>query len=313
VIRLFFASRLLVSSLAFFLWAAGARPAAAQSSDPSPAPDPAAAPDSASAPDPASAPAPAATSPAVAQSAGDDDAALDPAEPDFTLVNIPTTMRLPLHKGDFHLTHRFFGNLRSGSFGQQASDLFGIDEGATIDFEYRYAVIRHLEVAASRTNFNRMIQLDAKYDAIHQGDAWPVSVSGLVSVEGANNFKEQFAPAIGAVVSREIQQRVALYASPIWVHNSAAASGINRDTFYVGLGGRVRIMSTTYVVAEVSPRLAGYAPGVAEYAFGIEKRVGGHVFQLNFGNDQGTTFGQIGDGGVPQSLFLGFNLSRKFF
>jgi len=307
VIRLFFASRLLVSSLCFFLWATAATPVVAQSSDPSSAPDPA------PAPDPASAPAPPATSAAVAQSAGDDDTALDPAEPDFTLVNIPTTMRLPLHKGDFHLTHRFNGNLRGSTFGAEASDLFGIDEGAAISFEYRYAVLRHLEVAASRTNFNRMIQLDAKYDAIHQGDARPVSVSGLVSVEGANNFKEQYAPAIGVVVSREILQRVALYASPIWVHNSAAASGIIRDTFYVGFGGRVRVMSTAYLVAEFAPRFDGYAPGDVEYAFGIEKRIGGHVFQLNFSNSQGTTFGQIAGGGAPQNLHLGFNLTRKFF
>jgi hypothetical protein len=301
VIRPFLATRVFVSFL-FFLWAAAVRPAAAQSSDP-PSPDP----------DPPSAPATAATSGAVAQSASDDDAALDPAEPDFTLVNIPTTMRLPLHKGVFHLTHRFNGNLREGSFGFQASDLFGIDEGAAISFEYRYAVMRHLEVAASRTNFDRIIQLYGKYDAVHQGEAIPASVSGLVSVEGPNNFKERYAPALGAVVSREIHQRLAVYASPIWVHNSAAASGVNRDTFFVGLGGRVRVMSSTYLVAEFSPRVAGYAPGDVEYGFGIEKRIGGHVFQLNFANSQGTTFGQIASGGAPQNLHLGFNLTRKFF
>jgi hypothetical protein len=299
MIRPSFPSRVLVSFL-FFLVAPGAGPAAAQSSDP-PSPDP-----------PAS-PATTATSPAVAQPAGDDDAALDVAEPDFTLVNLPTTMRLPLHKGDFHLTHRFNGNLRQGNFGSQASNLFGIDEGAEISFEYRYAVARHLEVAASRTNFDRMIQLYGKYDAVHQSEAVPVSVSGLVSVQGPNNFREQFAPALGAVISRAIQQRVALYASPIWAHNSAAASGVIRDTFYVGIGGRVRVMSSTYLVAEVSPRVSGYMPGDAEYGFGIEKRVGGHMFQLNVANAQETTLGQIASGGAPRNLHLGFNLTRKFF
>ena len=297
MIRPVFTARVLVPSL-FLLGAAGIGPAAAQSSTSS---------------DPSPAPATAASSSAAAQSAGDDDAALDLAEPDFTLVNIPTTMRLPLHKGDFHLTHRFNGNLRQGTFGQQASDLFGIDEGAAISFEYRYAVARHLEVAASRTNFDRTIQLFGKYDGVHQGAAIPVSVSGLASVEGHNNFKERFAPALGAVVSREIQQRVALYASPIWVHNAAAASGVTRDTFFVGVGGRLRIMSSTYFVAEFSPRIAGYAPGDVEYGFGIEKRVGGHVFQLNLANAQGTTLGQIASSGAPQNLHLGFNLTRKFF
>jgi hypothetical protein len=298
MIRPSFASQVLVSFL-FVLVAPGAGPAAAQSSDPP-------------SPRPPSSPATTATSPAE-QSTGDDDAALDLAEPDFTLVNLPTTMRLPLRKGDFHLTHRFNGNLRQGTFGSQASNLFGIDEGAEISFEYRYAVARHLEVAASRTNFDRMIQLYGKYDAVHQAEAVPVSVSGLVSVQGPNNFREQFAPALGAVISREIQQRVALYAAPIWVHNTAAASGVIRDTFYVGVGGRVRVMSSTYLVAEVSPRVSGYAPGNAEFGFGIEKRVGGHVFQLNVANAQGITFGQIASGGAPRNLHLGFNLTRKFF
>jgi hypothetical protein len=298
-------SRVLVSCFVFPC-AAGVAPAAAQSSDPATAP-------AAVASDPAPAPAVVATSSAAAQSAGDDDAALDLAEPDFTLVDLPTTMRLPLHKGDFRLTHRFNGNLRQGTLGQQASDLFGLDDGAVVGFEYRYAVVRHLEVAASRSSFDRTIQFAGKYDAIHQGGPFPLSVSGLVSVEGTNNFKQQYAPALGAVVSREIQSRVALYVSPIWVHNTAAVFDVDRNTFVLGLGGRVRIMSTAYVVAEVSPRMVGYAPGQAEFAFGIEKRIGGHVFQLNFGNDQGTTFGQIADGGNPQSLYLGFNLTRKFF
>src|SRR5262245_34789871 len=49
--------------------------------------------------------------------ATDDAAALDLAETDFSVVNLPTTLRLPAGKSDFHLTHRFGGNLRSGSFG----------------------------------------------------------------------------------------------------------------------------------------------------------------------------------------------------
>src|SRR4051794_22081621 len=61
-----------------------------------------------------------------------DDAAPQPAEPDFALINLPTTLRLPLHRGNFRLTHRFQGNLRGDSFGEQASNLFGLDNGAAI-------------------------------------------------------------------------------------------------------------------------------------------------------------------------------------
>ncbi len=253
-------------------------------------------------------------SPAVAVAqASDDDAALDLAEPDFFVVNLPTTLRLPRHKGNFRVTHRFGGNLRSGSFGDQASNLFGLDQGAVIGLEFRYAVMTHLEAAVTRSSFDKTIQFSGKYDALHQSDAMPVSVSGLVSVEGPNNFQERFAPALGVVVSREVKDRLAVYATPLWVHNSAASTGVDRDTMIIGLAGRARLGGTAYLVGEVSPRVAGYAPGQVEYAFGVEKRVGGHVFQLTFANTFGTTFGQVARGGTPETLYLGFNIARKFF
>lgn len=261
-------------------------------------------------PPPAAAPAPPA---AAAAAADDDEGTLTLAEPDYRLINLPTTLRLPRFKSDFFLSHRFAGNLRRGSFTDQLSTLFGIDEGATIGFEYRFAVATHVEAVAYRTNFNQTIQLYTKLDVIHQHDSTPFSVSPLVSVEGTNNFQEQFAPAVGASVSRTIGTFLALYAVPMWVHNSAAATGLDRDTSYLGVGGRLRFRPTVYVVAEVSPRLSGYTPGKAQYGFAIEKRAGGHVFQLNFTNGAGTTFAQIARGGQPDNLGMGFNLSRKFY
>ncbi len=247
----------------------------------------------------------------------DDDAALQPAEPDYRVINLPTTLRLPLYKGNFELTHRFNGNLRRGDFGDQASDLFGIDQGATIGFEFRFAPLRHVEVAAYRENYDKTIQLYGKWDVLHQGAAMPVSVSPLLSFDGGDNFRQRYAQAVGATVSRQIDDRAAVYAVPMWVHNvtplAAQVSGVKDDTFYVGLGGRLRIRPTVYVSAEVSPRLAGAAPNTAEYGFAIEKRAGAHVFQLNFSNSELSTFAQTGAGGLPESLFLGFNLTRKFF
>src|SRR5262249_36964107 len=91
-------------------------------------------------PTPAPAPPTAAASSSAAAQDDDDDAALQPAEPEFRIINLPTTMRLPLFKGNFDLTHRFAGNLRRGSFSDQAGRLFGIDDGATVGFGYRFAI-----------------------------------------------------------------------------------------------------------------------------------------------------------------------------
>jgi hypothetical protein len=259
-------------------------------------------------------------SPAFAQSStpdSNDDAVLTPAEPDYRLINLPTTLRLPLYKSSFALTHRFNGNLRNGSFGDNASGLFGIDNGAQIGFEYRFAPIRHVELVAYRTNFDRTIQLYAKYDAIHQNSETPLSVSGLLSIEGGDNFKTRYAPSVGATISRQIHDHLAVYAVPMWVHNVspllASITGVKDNSFFIGLGGRVRIRPTVYISAEVSPRVAGLKENSTEYAFAIEKRAGAHLFQLNFGNSQGTTFAQTAAGAVPDALFMGFNLTRKFF
>jgi hypothetical protein len=86
-----------------------------------------------------------------------------------------------------------------------------------------------------------------------------------------------------------------------------------RGTVLVGLGGRARLTSSVYLVGEVTPRLDGYAPDEVEYGFGIEKRVGGHAFALTFTNTFGTTFAQLARGGTAGSLYLGFNLGRKFY
>jgi hypothetical protein len=248
-----------------------------------------------------------------AVTSADDDSALVLAEPDFRVLNLPSTLRLPLHGSNFQLTHRFNGNLRHDSFSGNAGNLFGLDQGAAVGFEYRFGVARHLQAAVYRTAIDKTFQFHGKYDAVRQGHSIPVSLSALLSVEGADNFQERYSPAVGVVVSRMAGDRLAVYATPVWVHNTAAILNIDRDTFFVGIGGRVRVSGSVYIVGEVAPRAGGYSPDDPAYGFGIEKRVGGHLFQLNFNNGQGTTFGQLARGGFADSLYFGFNLARKFF
>ena len=59
--------------------------------------------------------------------------------------------------------------------------------------------------------------------------------------------------------------------------------------------------------------MAGYSPGAEHVTVGLEKLVGGHVFQINVSNGVGTTISQIARGGSRKNWYLGFNISRKFF
>ena len=114
----------------------------------------------------------------AAQAASDQDSkdlSLSVVQPDFTLVNLPTTLRLPNHKSAFRVTHRFGRSLTRGSFGQAAETFFGIDDGAQIGLEYRYAIMRGLQAGIYRTS-DKTIEFFGQYDWIQQSEAVPVTV-----------------------------------------------------------------------------------------------------------------------------------------
>jgi len=242
----------------------------------------------------------------------DDDAVLKPAEPDFILVGLPTSLRLPKYKSAFMLTHRFLGPVNDSGI----ENLWGMDEGAQIGIEYRVGIMKNGQVGFDRTS-DKTIQFFSQYGVIRQGKRSPLDVSALLSIEGTNNFKDSYSPSLGAVISRRFGDHVALYADPMWVNNTntlPAEVVDSNDTFMVGIGGRFRIRPTVYVVAEVTPRVSGYKPNNAQGSFGIEKRAGGHVFQLNFGNGLATLPASLARGAYSNdNWYMGFNLSRKFY
>lgn len=262
-----------------------------------------------------------ASTPAVPQAPPEpSEARVNASQPDFTLVALPTTLRVPLHKSAFRVTHRFTRPLGQGDFGDLASDFFALDSSAQIGLEYRFGIVPGGQIGIHRTN-DRTIEFFGEYSVLQQGDRWPFGLAAFASVDGTNNFRDEYSPALGAVMSRELGRHGAVYVEPIWVNNSNLLPGDlvdDNDTFMVGIGGRFRVRPTVYVVLEVTPRVAGFDPGTHQASFAIEKRVGGHSFQLNFSNGFGTTMGQIARGGPKAAngdtdWYMGFNISRKFF
>jgi hypothetical protein len=271
--------------------------------------------------------APAATKPA---------ATADP-EIELNLISLSTTQSIKRHHGYFRLNHRFARDLRLGDFGELASDLFALDNGAVLGLEYRFGITTSIQAGIHRSTLNKDLQLFSRWDAIRQGDNFPIAVSALVSTEGLDNLQEARQPALAAVLSRTWGQRLAIYASPTFVNGTyhaalfaAGAPGHEHDhggggagpnavedeidnrTFFIGLGTRARLRPSVFAVAEYSPRMAGYAPGDPMWGVGIEKLTHGHTLALTLTNSYATTPGQIARGGTPEALYLGFNITRKF-
>jgi hypothetical protein len=267
--------------------------------------------------------APPQTSPAPVTS--NPDVRLDPLQPDFNLAALPTNLRLPAHKMAFRVTHRFTRSLGSGDVGDLFNDFFGFDSGALIGLEFRYGLRPGTQVGIHRTS-DKTIEIFGQQSIwTEKADGHPLSIDAIATVEGLNNFREvpsldglssahQTSGAFGLIVSRKAGKVASLYAEPLFVANSNPTAIGSNNTTMIGLGARVRIRPTTYLVGELTPRVGGYRPRVNQGSFGLEARAGGHTFQINFSNGFGTTLGQLAGGGVDNSSwYIGFNISRKFF
>ena len=246
----------------------------------------------------------------------DPDARIDPLQPDFNLAALPTTLRMPRNKFAFRITHRFTRPLADGDLGDLLRDAFGFDAAAQIGLELRYGLLPGTQVIVHRTS-DRTIEILGQHNFLSQRNGSLVGLDAIGGIEGDNNLREEQRGIVGALLSRSVGRFAALYAEPVWVGNTNTIDlpGTDNDTLLLGLGARLRVRPSLYLLGEITPRLAGYDPGVSQMSFAVEGRAGGHLFQINFSNGFGTTFGQLASrGGITNdNWYIGFNIARKFF
>src|SRR6185503_6542200 len=111
-----------------------------------------------------------------AQAVEDDpDLDLSVEQPDFTVITLPTTLRVPRFKSAFRVTHRFNRSLGTGDFESLVGDLFGLDQGAQIGLEYRFGLMRGLQVGIHRTS-NKTIEFFGQYNVLQQSASSPLGL-----------------------------------------------------------------------------------------------------------------------------------------
>jgi hypothetical protein len=120
--------------------------------------------------------------------APDDDREVDPVEPDFVVVSVPTQARMPRGGWAFRVTHRFSRPLGDGSLGDLARDFFGFDSGGLIGLEMRHGIARATQVGVHRTS-DRTIALFGQRDLRRAEDA-PFGFALYAAVEGLDNFTQ---------------------------------------------------------------------------------------------------------------------------
>lgn len=229
------------------------------------------------------------------------------------LLNLPTTTTMD--KGDFlvRISHRFSQPVDSGF-----DDLFGLDSYANILFSLGYGIADNLGITVGRSRWYKEFEFSADWLVAEQGSTAHLPFSAtmhgglILATEGDDNVKLFAALSL----SRQFTKRLSVLVVPAFATNTNHWALDPEGTFSLGLGGRYMIFEDFSVIAEWVPALAGYKDIETGWGLGLEKKIGGHVFQFFVTNAFGLTTSQFVPGGDLRlgdfDFRIGFNIFRTF-
>ncbi len=251
---------------------------------------------------------------------------------DYKLINVPTPKRVVKGSLNLFFTHRFAQPVRPVN--QSADDLLGLDSFSASALGLTYGITDKLFINAYRTPLCQLgmcktIEIGLGYHWLDEAGKSPIALSTYASIEGNDNFTEEFTYNIQAMIARSVTKYADVFFSPAWHINANGQRRFDpratnffppqpfadqfrqpKGTASLGFGVSAHIRPTISILFEYTPRfgfkqgrlVAVFRPGTfqvvdfrnvteAEIAFGIEKRIGRHSFALTFSNTQTTTTG----------------------
>ena len=298
---------------------------------------------------------PANNAPAVAQeeSAYDFDKGDEPY--DYRLINVPTPKSVPKGSWNIGFTHRFTQPVHPLS--ESGKNLIGLDSFGVASFGVTYGITDKLSVTAYRSplcqrGLCRTIEVGVAYSFLEQDKESRWALSAYGSMEGNENFTQEYTYNLQARLSFRASKRIYLFFSPA-VHLNSNGQGrfdpraneffppaTVANSFHLptngasyGFGTSVLITPNLLALFEFTPRtgfmlgsvLPVRGPGFTvtgfrnvsepEIGFGIQRNIGKHSFSLTFTNTQTTTTSRYNSSNLvypPQRFVIGFNLARRF-
>jgi cytochrome c oxidase subunit 2 len=249
---------------------------------------------------------------------------------DYQLINVPTPKRVPKHALNVHFSHRFSEPINDSGIDK----LFGLDSFSASSLGFSYGITDRFYMKAYRSpvcetpNFCKTIEIGMGYHLLDEAGKSPIALSAYASVEGNDNFTDNFTFNIQAMMARSVTKYVNLFFAPAIHLNSNGNSRFNpsplnqppqiaqaaidlnlgKHSGSFGFGINARVRPSTSLLFEFVPRV-GFKTGQVlpqfdeqtfqflgfenrsepAIGFGIEKRIGRHAFALTFTNTQNTT------------------------
>lgn len=237
------------------------------------------------------------------------------------LVNLPTTRPIGGGQVLFRISHRYFPAVKDGY-----DSFYGLDGPAAIFLSLGYGITDNLSLTLGRSNLLKEAELDLSWRIFDQelNSGLPFSAAlhtgtSLItrSQPGESRFRaENWRFNIQLSLSHRINDSISVLLVPSYSSNTNPVDDSSEGTFTLGTGARLMFLRDLSIIAEWTPILAGYKSSFSGWGIGLEKKIGGHVFQVFIINTAGLTTPQYLPGGdlhLSDSEFrLGFNIFRWF-
>jgi len=239
------------------------------------------------------------------------------------IVNFESTKLVAKNQFTLIVSHRF-GTIKNG-----IDSFFGLDDAVT-RLNFVYGISDGFNIGASRSSFQKIYEMSAKYRLIRQQDnGFPFTIVGYNSfmintaLDKTNlpklEFKHRLSYTAQILISRKVDSNFSVELAPTFFHdNYVMVDSQDNSQFALGFGGRYKLGKRWSINADYGWHLnrSSDSPFKNPLSIGLDLETGGHVFQMHFTNAQPmNTNGFLGQGTgdwTDGNIYFGFNLSRTF-
>lgn len=240
-------------------------------------------------------------------------------------INLLTVEPLDKKTMHFAIMHTF-GTLDGG-----IENLFGLDNGANIQFSFEFALNDKLSLAASRSSRDKFYNVFGRYHIFQQtqngSKPFSLSLAGGAGVNTSNyNFLPEPAPNFGertsyfgqVMLARKFSPKISIQLTPMMAYFNDPRpvyqiEGTANLYLALGLSGKIMVTDRSSLSLQYIPNLNTDLRN--NFGIGWDVEAGGHVFQMYFVTSQALNEQYLlagGNGTIGDEFRLGFNVNRIF-
>jgi hypothetical protein len=237
------------------------------------------------------------------------------------VINLPTARMIERGRFLFRISHRYYQPVSSGH-----DSFFGLDGSTTTLLGFGFGISDRLGLSLARTNQFQEVELGLHWlileqdlhpslpfsAALHVGTSLITQSRPDKGLFDSDNFKLN----VQLSLSHQLSNKLSLLVVPAYSTNTNHLNLESKGTLALGLGGRFMFLEDLSLIGEWVPVLSGYKDNSSGWGLGIEKKIGGHVFQFFILNVFGLTSDQFVSGGdllfKDGDFRIGFNIFRSF-